>query len=261
MMSSLLEKGRAGERLEGCDVIDMHGHLGRSDILIPGSSPEGLVRTMDRLGVKMIVCSHLGSNPILRRLGNDRVLAAMKEYPGRIKGYVRLWPHSQDWVRTETKRCFDNGFVGIKLHTGCGFPYDDPAYTPAIEAAAERRMPVLFHTWCGEELTQIRKLAEKHPGASFLVAHAGAEKEEPYIQMAKDYENIYLELCLSLAPRGLIERLVESVGVGKVVWGSDAVFLTMPQQIGRVLGAHLTEDEKKQILSENAQRILSRIRK
>jgi predicted TIM-barrel fold metal-dependent hydrolase len=259
-MSTLLERGRAGERLDDVGIVDMHGHLGRTDFTIPEYRAEDLVRTMDRIGVTTSFCTHVGCLSGLVQQGNDEVLEAMKAHPGRILGYVILWPYSEDWVRAETERCLEAGFQGIKLHSANGFPYDHPAYEPAFAMAAERRMPILLHTWGGKELDEIAGMAKRYPEASYLLGHAGAVNEKRYVAMAREADNIHLELCYSMAPRGLVERLVGEAGVDKVVWGSDAVFMNMPQQLGRVLGARLAEEDKRKILSANAKRILSRIR-
>ena len=62
----------------------------------------------------------------------------------------------------------------------------------------------------------------------------------------------YLETCLSTCPRGLIEELVGSVPLHKIVWGTDQLFLSATQQIGRMLFARISEEQKRAILGENA---------
>ena len=88
----------------------------------------------------------------------------------------------------------------------------------------------------------------------------GAEKPERYVQAARDFENVYLDPSFSLAPRGMIEHLVAEAGVANVVWGSDATFLSMAQQIGRVVGAKISDQDKRKLLSGNARRLLGGIR-
>ena len=67
-------------------------------------------------------------------------------------------------------------------------------------------------------------------------------------------------LSFSRTPPGLVEELAEGAGVDKIVWGSDALFLAMAHQIGKVLGARLSDSHKRIILSANARRILGKIR-
>jgi predicted TIM-barrel fold metal-dependent hydrolase len=47
----------------------------------------------------------------------------------------------------------------------------------------------------------------------------------------------------------------------RIVWGADDLPLNMSHQLGKVLGAQIPEEAKVQILSGNARRLLSQIRK
>jgi hypothetical protein len=260
-MSSLLDRARRGETLTGLDIIDMHGHLGRYQFAVADDSPASLVATMDRIGVRTIVCSHLNCLRGNTQRGNDEVLAAMRAYPGRIEGYVSIWPSGAEQVEAEVRRRLGEGFVGIKIHNINQFSYTDDAYAPAMAIANERRLPVLLHTWGrDEEFDQVRELAGSWPEAHFLLAHAGAEKLERYVEAAGEFENVQLDTSFSLAPRGVVERLVAEAGAENVVWGSDATFLSMTQQIGRVVGAKISEEDKRKLLSLNARKLLDGIR-
>lgn len=261
MTTNLLENGRLGKPLTDYDVIDFHAHLSRWSFAIPDLSADGLVRTMDRLGVKASLCSSMECMSFHTQAGNDTVLEAMRAFPGRILGYLVLWPADAETVRTETERRLAEGFTGIKLHIENGFDYTCPDYAPAFEIANERRVPVLMHTYGAQRgLEQIPELAERYEHANFVLAHAGVGTVEEYIRLAKDYENVHLDLCASMCPAGVVERLSAGAPTEKILWGSDAIFLNMPQQLGKVLGAELSEETKKQILSTNAKRLLSQIR-
>jgi len=260
-MSDLLARGRNGEPLTDVGAIDFHGHLGRADFTIPEPDAAALVATMDRVGVRSSVCSHVRCLYTRPERGNAEVFEATQAYPGRILGYVALVPNGRDWVRDEVERWTGKGFVGIKLHNHAGHPYSHPDYEPAFAVANERRMPVLFHTWGrAAEFEQIGRLAAAWPDASFVLGHAGSSNEKEYIRMARDFENVYLDTCLSRSPRGLVQRLVEGAGVNKVVWGTDATFLSLTQQVGKVLGARLSDADKTAVLATNAASILSRVR-
>jgi len=260
-MSDLLGRARRGEALTDLGIVDLHGHLGAFRFAIPDPSAAGLVATMDRIGVRTIVCSHTACLAGHVRPGNDEVAAAGRAFPGRIAGYVTLWPADGEQVAAEARRCLDAGFVGIKLHNINGFAYTDPAYAPALAMANARRMPVLLHTWGGEaELAEARDLSAAYPDASIIVAHAGAARPQAYFEIARECPNVYLDPCFSAAPAGMIERLAAEAGADKVVFGSDGLFLSLPQQIGRVLGANIPDAEKTRILAANAAAILGRIR-
>ena len=259
-MKSLLEAGRSGEAITGLEVIDMHGHLGRTGYPGPDTPAAGLVETMDRLGIATCAVAHMGCLSHRVSKGNDLVMEAVRTWPGRILGYATVWPADADTVRAEVMRCLDGGMTGIKLHDANGFAYDEAAYESAYRIAGERGLPVLLHTWGKpEEFEQIGAKAREYPRASFILAHAGCLNEEGYINIAREGENVWLDLCLSSSPRGVVERLVGAVGAEKILWGSDAVFMNVPQQLGKVLGADISEEDKVRLLSTNAKRVLSRI--
>ncbi len=260
-MTTLLQRAREGKPLD-IEIIDMHGHLGRFSFAIPDLSPERLVESMDRLGVRSIVCSHMRCMSVDTEYGNAEVAKAMQACPGRILGYVSVYPIDPQTVRRNVERWLAAGFTGLKLHNSNGFSYTDPAYEPAYAIADERRLPMLFHTW-GEdsEFSEIRSIAGRYPQTAILLAHSACVNEDEYIRMAKDCPNVYLELCYSHSPLGLVARLAEAVGAEKVVWGSDCYFYSQVTQAGRVIGADLPDEAKVQILSGNAQRMLDRIRR
>ncbi|MBN2584016.1 MAG: amidohydrolase [Planctomycetes bacterium] len=262
-MTTLLQRVRLGERLDDLDIIDMHGHLGRPPFGVPDLSPDAVVASMDRIGVRTIVCSHIHCICAGPTDANEQVLEAARAFPGRILGYVRLWPTDAETVRAETETYLNRGFVGLKLHNTNGFAYTDAAYAPALAMANERRMPALLHTWgLAHEFEQVRTLAACYPEVALLLGHSGASgAEAEYVQVAREFENVYLEVCMSLGPRGLIDRMVEGTGVEKVVWGSDALFLNQAQQLGKVIGSRLSDDLKRAVLSTNAQRLLGRIQR
>lgn len=260
-MTTLSERGRAGEALAEVGVICLHGHFGRYSHTIPDVSAAGLVRMMDRVGVKAIMLSHMQCMAWGVRQGNDEVLAAMRAYPGRLLGYVVLSPVLED-VTAEMERCLAAGFQGLKLHNGNGFSYTHPAYAGALALASEHRLPVLFHTWgAAAEFAEVRKLAAAYPGANFIMAHAGTGGgEAECCRMAREFPNVYLDSCFSQGPRGLVARLVAGAGADKVLFASDCYFYSLTQQLGKVLGADLSDDVKRQLLAGNAARLLALVR-
>ena len=260
-MMTLLEAGRAGLPLTGRGITDMHGHIGRHDFAIPDLTLRGMVRVMDRIGVERIVCSHMRCMTADCGWGNREVLKAMRAFPRRILGYGSVWPGDSGAAEAEVRFCLQNGFSGFKMHNHNGFAYDHDAYRPVYEAAEAHRMPLLFHTWGDEEtFGPIRKIAATYPRTSVLLAHSGSSNEAGYAQMVKDLPNVYLDLCLSVSPLGLVKRLADAAGAERLVWGSDCYFIAMTQQLGKVLGARLPDTDKELILSANARRILARVR-
>ena len=257
-MSELLDYGRAGRTLALPDIIDMHAHFGNWSWHIPDTTAAGLVAVMDRVGVRSMICSHMQCMGADCARGNREVLAAMRAFPGRILGYLIVWPWSEAAVKAEVARCLDAGFVGAKLHDLSGFPYTHPSYTPVYEAAHERHLPILFHTFGQDhQFAQVGDIARRYPDATILVAHLRTMNEAGYYRIAREHSNVFVDTVGSGAARGLVERAVGAIGADKIVWGSDACCYGLPQQIGKVLGAKISDEDKVKILSGNARRILA----
>lgn len=265
MKHSLLQLGRAGLPLSGYDIFDMHGHLGRFGFTIANLDPAALVADLNRMGVAAIVCSHVQTVSTETTRGNDIVAEAMRAFPGRILGYVTLHPACDVTTTThEVEHRLDAGFIGIKLHRSNGYSYTDAGYEPTLALANERRLPVLLHTW-GEacDFAETDILAERWPEAIFILAHAVglAPALEGYTAVVRRHANVYLDTAMSRSPRGLLERYVEAVGVERIVYGSDALFYSAGPQIGKIVGARLSDAAKRAIFGGNARRILARARK
>ena len=253
--SALLKLAETGSTLEEVLVVDGHCHMGPwHNFHIPDNGIEAMVRVMDRIGIDTIIASpHAAIGPDFR-LGNDLIAEAMQRYPGRVLGYVFLNPRYEDGVSDELERCVPLGMRQIKLHSGNGYPYDGERYRPGYEIANEHGFPILAHTW-GKDAEVFDKLSEEYSNISFILAHAGVGDFDTYVKLGKERPNIYLDLATSMAGYGWVERFVEEVGVEKLLFGSDMPFISAAQQIGKVLYARISDEDKRKILGENARRV------
>ncbi len=261
-MTTLLEKGRRGESLAEYDIVDMHAHLMRGPVPWGDDAADHLIRAMNQSGVKVSLVSSLAPAAFRMESCNELMYEAMQKYPDRLLGYVYVWPGDPEAVRIEVERRLTQGFTGIKMLVLMGYDYVYPGYAPAFEIANERRLPVLLHTYGGQAgLDDVPVLAERYPEVNFVLAHAGAQQVEHHIRIAGQVEHAYLEICTSSATYRAVETLFESVPLERIVWGADDLPLNMSHQLGKVLGAQIPEEAKVQILSRNAWRLLSQIRR
>jgi predicted TIM-barrel fold metal-dependent hydrolase len=136
-------------------------------------------------------------------------------------------------------------------------PYNHPHYDIVFDFANEHHLPILAHTF-GADLgvNQLEPAFGRYRNIHWLLAHTGSQDLPRYIAAATAYEHVFLETCLSACPRGLIEKLVQEVALEKIIWGSDQPFISASHQIGRVLMAQITAEQKRAILGQNAQRAL-----
>ncbi|HOJ22929.1 MAG TPA: TatD family hydrolase [Armatimonadota bacterium] len=249
--------GRAAE----CPVIDMHTHPGPySAIYFPNATPERMIETMDRSGVRlMCAVSHAALVETAR--GNAYTEAIVRKYPDRVRAYWGLNPNYPERVRAEVAD-FENhaGFVGFKfLADYHRVPITDEAYVPALEYAHERKLLILIHTWgrsAYDSPDHVEPLAKRYPGATLLMAHCGYGEWDKSIRLAVEYPNVYLEITGTHNPRGIIEKMVRGAGSEKVLYGTDLPWFDPHYVIGCVLCARITDEDRHNILHRNAERLL-----
>jgi len=261
-VQSLKECVRLGMPLCQETVIDAHCHMGRwYNFNVPNGDASGMVAMMDRLGFTACIAAHHASIGPDFRYGNDEVIRAMQDFPGRIYGYVGVNPnYPETELIRELDRCMEAGMVGVKLHPDVHqCPVDDVKYAAVWEYANERHLPVLSHTSTGgrNPVQTFEKLAEKYPNVAIILGHSGfgSEGAEKSIEAALKFPNIYLEIAGSVITYGILERMVNRVGAKRVLFGTDMPFLDPRPQLGRVAFAKVSDEDKRQILGLNAVRI------
>lgn len=257
----IAEKVRKGLPLDDILIIDCHCHIGAwHNFRIPGNTAEGMLITMDALGIDTAFITGLASIGPDFVFGNDMVIEAVKKHPGRFIGYVTVNPHYTREMAQELERCFQvPGIRGIKTHPGMhACTVEDVRYRPAFEFADRVHCPVLIHTWGSGDLLAIGRLADKYPGAVFIMGHAGGEPKymETAAEVAGRCRNVYVDLAISRVYEGNVEWFVEKLGSGKILYGSDMPFLDPRPAIGRVALAGITQEQKLEILGLNMRRVL-----
>jgi len=252
-----------GNALENELVIDAHTHMGPYfNFHIPDNDASNMVEVMDRLGINMVCTSpHVGITPDFK-MGNDMAAQAMQDFPGRFFGYITLNGSYPDEIQEEIERCYDMGMRGFKIHPSLhGYPANGENLRPMWEYANDKGLPILSHTWAGDRTCSpgvLGKLAEEYPNVPVLLGHSGGPPagNDEAVAVCKKRENVFLETCCSSAPYGTIERFVREAGADKVLYGSDMPFVNANAQIGKILYAKISDEDKRKILGLNMARIL-----
>jgi len=243
------------------DIIDAHMHLGPyAQFHIPHNDAAGIIREMDRLGIRQ------GWISADAERGNEEVAEAVRAYPGRFVGYVVVDPQYPNEVERELARRFSQPeFAMIKLHPGLAkYPIDGPNYEPVWEVARARNRPVLTHAWtdcpfCGP--APVRRLLNKHPDVRLIFGHAlFPEIFDEAAELARDFENLILDVTTSNHCYGMIEHAVETLGADRIVYGSDMPFISAAGAVGKLLYAQITDEDKAKIFGGNARRLFEEIK-
>jgi len=254
MSKPLIEYGRAGRCLQDVPVLDVHQHIGHFEG-IQGPPLELQVAEMDRLGIDKAAISSVEALYGDFEGGNNDVLDALRRYPDHFIGYCHVSAQYPELMLAELERCFAHeGFGGVKVYQ-VGTDYDDELFDPVWRFARDHGAPVLAHTW-GGNLTGLDNAARRHPDVAFMAAHTGSGfVYQPYIDAVAKTSNLYLDLTYSREHTNMIERIVAGAGADRIVWGSDMMCFSMSQQLGKILFARISDEDKRKILYGTAARL------
>jgi|GEM_PF-312817 len=248
-----VEFGRSGVRPDKMTFYDVHGHLGENNAHyhVPDSSLDKVVGQMDRLGLtKVCVMSFAGvySDEVF---GNEIVAKAIEEFPDRFIGFTLLNPHrGRSEMLAELQRGEKLGMRGIKLiPTYHGYPVEGPLIDVACEWANERRQIIINHEW--GSASQMERLVKKYPNACFVTAHTTTA----YAEIIRKYPNLFVCSVPLLGPRAC-EEVVEVIGADRFLFGTDLLDLPIAWNLGPIIFARISIDEKRLILGENLKKIL-----
>jgi hypothetical protein len=276
---------------ERAPVIDMHMHAHHIPLDLPAGAPppclpipchpegaatataeESLRKTLEAMDRYNIVLGFLSSADL--DIVQDWVAAAPQRFiaspfieaPGEL---------SPEMLRQEydAGRLAGMGEIGSQL---LGVAPNDPALAPYYALAEEFDVPVLIHTagigppvpgfrtGAGSPLL-LEDVLVRHRNLRVFVENSGYPFLDDMIAMMYQYPQLYGDLSTItwVIPRPAFHRYLEALvraGLGKrLMFGSDQ--MRWPEKIGEAIEAieeadYLTEDQKRDILYNNAARFL-----
>jgi uncharacterized protein len=247
---------------------DSHSHIS-----LGKSTPEKIIESMDRVGIeKAGVSVPLGKEPDEIRQSNDQVIKAMKQFPDRIMGQCYINPAFQRQAIDEIKRCLDAGMVQLgELYTL--YKINDPVYYPIIEFCIQCRLPLLMHARCDLGLWRkgypcdaplstsmtddFVEIGNRYPEAKIIHAHIGGGGDWEYMcKRLRSAPSICLDTSGSVTDEGMIDFAITCLGEDRLLFASDLNFETA---IGKIMAAHLNEQQRKKIFFDNYYNLLKRI--
>jgi predicted TIM-barrel fold metal-dependent hydrolase len=142
-----------------------------------------------------------------------------------------------------------------------------PNFDPLVERISELNGVIMQHTWFktggkqgpGESTpSELAELARRFPEQPFLCAHAGGEWERG-IRAVQATRNILVETSGFDATAGFLEMAVRDLGAGRIVFGSHLPSRSLGTELGKVVGAKISEHDKRLVLGENFRQLLAPI--
>jgi predicted TIM-barrel fold metal-dependent hydrolase len=200
----------------------------------------------------------------------ESVLAPLRRWPDRLLGMIRLNPSDVAGSLDALNRWLRDGpMVGVYFAGGGGgsLPCAHPNYDPLVARTAELGGIIMQHNWFktggkespGESTpAELAQLAARHPDVTFISAHAGGEWEQG-IRAVRGSPNILVETSGFDPTAGFIDLAVRELGGERIVFGSHLPSRSLGTELGKVLGARISERERRLILGANLRRLLGPI--
>ncbi|HUS80836.1 MAG TPA: amidohydrolase family protein, partial [Armatimonadota bacterium] len=261
---------REGRPLRDEFVFDSHGHIGHEGSMgiarmqLPYIDADGLVGTMDRLGIDHCIVSTWSGITHGDSESNDITLRAVERHRGRLLGYGCINPRYVQEAGEEIARVLLSGrMVGFKPYPPRQqVPITDIRQRPMLEWADRAGAPVLCHgglSGAGSVTpADLDRVADLYPGAKFLLAHTGSSwaLAEALVPVARAHRNVYAEITYTSILYGMVEYLVRELGRDRVLFGTDCVMRDAAPQLGWVAWARIPLEDKRMVLGGNMADIL-----
>ena len=244
----------------GDGLVDVHAHLGVDAGDGSRLDPAGLLASMAAGGV-----TSTWAFPFQAPAGsgydaaNAEVLAAAATAGGdRIVAFARSEPGER--FAAELTRALDAGARGIKLHTSLpGYDFSHPQLGVAFALAAERRVPMLFHT--GRAVPpfarDLARLLDRHPGAQVILSHCAIA--DLHAVCALRHPNIRFDT--SLWNSSDVRVLLAEAAPEQLLYGSDAPYYTpvgtQAKLFVQLAVAGASEDQRLDVATRSAARLLA----
>ena len=247
-------------------VVAWHEHVSGEDLYHTNfAKVDGAVEVMDMYGIDKVVTSvplaaERQCPPEHFREANNRTYETFSRHPGRLYGQAFVNPGYMRETLYELERCADLGFVGVKLYHQ--YYMDDPAQFQMIEKCIELNFPILMHSakctdWETNSVqprlsngVHMANAARRYPEATFIMGHIGGGGDWKWsIEAIQDSPNVVADIGGSVHDRPLLEESVRYLGADRILFATDGQW---DSSVAKILGADITEAEKKTILAGGA---------
>lgn len=242
-------------------IIDSHTHTG---LRAQGEAVpvEGLIETMQTLGIDKAVVFTTQGFYSDTRAGNDRLAATAARYPGILYPWATVDPHEGEAAAAELRRAVTElGMGGLKLHPWIqGYSTTNPKMDMVMDELVRLGIPLIFHDGSPPWTTplQIANLARRYPTVPVILGHGGLRELWPdALLAARQLDNLWLGT--SGVPFHGLQQMVDSLGPERILFGTDGGAghpSTMAYRLGVVEALRISDAAREAILGGNLARLL-----
>jgi len=259
----------------GYTIIDSHCHIypekiaaravaGTDNFYSENSVGAGTVADLiargDAAGVDHFVVQSVATTPKQVRSINTFIAQEVAANP-RLTGLGTLHPDSED-IAGDVEHLLSLGLRGVKLHPDIQqFKLDDYRCLKIYDQC-DGRLPLLVHTgdyrYDFSNPNRLMPILEIYPNLTIIGAHMGGWSiwDAASRQLA-GIPNLYVDCSSSfhyLTP-DTAREIIRRYGADHVLWGTDYPMWSPEDELQYFFALGLSDDEMRQILSENAKKL------
>ena len=240
---------------------------------------DGLLASMAQAGISRSVVLPVATNPLKISSMNDKTLS--QEKCQHVVNFGAMHPLAENW-KEELNRLAAAGVPGIKLHPQYqGVDITDIRYLRILDHAASLGLITVTHA--GDEIAypgvvrcspeMVRSVCDQLGNIPLVLAHMGGWKNWQRVAENLAHTGCYLDTAISLGEIVPIDdhyspaelpllsgddfvSLVRAFGSPRILFGTDSPWADQAEEIKKITALPLTQEEKDNILSCNATRLL-----
>jgi len=280
--------------VKGFKVIDGHVHTFMSDEVSlkirtsfnkvysiefenPGTGTiDDVLKNMNDLGIDYTVMANFAPAKILDR-NNRWTLDVSRKHPSLIP-LVSFHPDMEGDFECLLKEYIEEGAKGVKLHPMAqGFDPRNEKLKGMYGICNEIAFPIVFH--CGRvanarlneysDIDAIEPLIKMYRNTPFVLTHMADGNVKDVLRLSQQYENVFFDTSIvitgyppiletnepSWVEDDIVEDVVNKVGTQRLIFGSDYPWGSPGHDLNRFLNMHITDEQKRLILGQNATRL------
>lgn len=253
-------------------IVDVNVNLSRWPFRrLPGDEPAALVAKLRQRGVGQAWAGTFDG--VFHKdvsSANARLVEDCRKYgPGLLRPFGSVNPKLPDW-KEDLRRCVEqHRMAGIRLHPNYhGYKLDDPDFRELLHLAAEKGIVVQLAVYLEDPRTQhplmrvprvntapLGEAVAAEPKLKLVLLNGGPPAEKQRAALARS--EVYYDFA-AVEQVGGVARLVELVGLSRVLFGTHYPFFQYESALLKVQESGLPEAQKKAIFEDNARRLLPR---
>ncbi len=215
-------------------------------------------------GIDRFVVQSVATNPHQVDSINRFISETVRNSGGRLIGLGTLHPDREN-VQADIDNIIKLGLHGVKLHPDIqGFKIDDYRCLKIYKLCEKAGLPILMHTgdsrYDNSNPNRLLPVLEIYENLTVIGAHFGGwSMWEDASKKLAHIPNLYVDCSSSMYCLDA-EKTVEIIrryGAGRVLFGTDYPMWSPYDEIKRFMALDLTDNERRQILSENTVRLFN----